>query len=167
MDVVRGELGSDAAPREREPRADHRDRRRAPAERAQDVGQGAEHAEADEHERDVQAVGVRAAAGRCAHRDADHTHDDHEHRQVLAPAGVLAEHPLSREHEHDESRRERGLHDDEGSEQQRDHLQREAEDRHPGAGEPARAPEQSPREGETQVLLVGRALGLCRLVGDP
>ncbi len=49
---------------------------------------------------------------------------------------------------------ERRLHDDERREQQRDELQRPAEDRQPGAEQPARAPHEPLREREPQVLLV-------------
>jgi hypothetical protein len=110
---------------------------------------------------------MRCAAGRGRDRDAGDADDDHEHREVLAPARVLAEHPLRGEDQHDQARRQRWLHDDQRSKQQRDHLQWEAEDRHPGAEQPARAPQQPPGKREAQVLVLGGLLGLGRLIGNP
>jgi len=43
---------------------------------------------------------------------------------VLAPAGVLAEHPLGQEQQHEQPGRQRGLHYRERSEQQGHQLQR-------------------------------------------
>ena len=69
----------------------------------------------------------------CARRrgqaGADHAEHDRRHRQVLVAPGVLAEHALAEEHQHEQAGRERRLHDDQRSEQQRDDLQRPAEDR--------------------------------------
>ena len=81
--------------------------------------------------------------------------------------GVLAEHPLPDEQQHEQARGERRLHDDQRREQQRDHLQRPAEDRQARAEHPARALEQAPDQRQAQVLLVGRLLGVHRLQRDP
>ena len=110
---------------------------------------------------------MRRTASGGAHRDARDADHDRAHREVLAPPGVLAEHPLREEYEHYQARRERWLNDDERREQERDDLEREAEYRHPRAEQPARAPQQPPCERQTQVLIVGRVLGLRRLERDP
>jgi hypothetical protein len=82
-------------------------------------------------------------------------------------ARVLAERPLAHEHQHEQSRGERGLHDDQRREQQRDHLQRPAEDRQARAEHPASALDQSPDERQAQMLLAGCLLGVHRLQRDP
>ncbi len=98
---------------------------------------------------------------------ADHTDDDRHDRNVLVTAGVLAEHPLSQEQQHDQSGRERRLHHHQRSEQQREDLQRPAEDRQTRAEHPAPAPDQPPDQRQAQVLFRGRLLGVHRLQGDP
>ncbi len=70
---------------------------------------------------------------------------DRADRHVLVAPGALAQHPLGEEHQHQQAGRERRLHDDQRSEQQRDDLQRPAEDREAGAEQPARAPARGPR----------------------
>ncbi len=82
-------------------------------------------------------------------------------------AGVLAEHPLPHEHQHEQARGERGLHDDQRRQQQRDHLQRPAEDRQARAEHPAPALDQAPDERQAQMLLPGSFLGVHRLQRDP
>jgi hypothetical protein len=166
MDVVRRELRREAAPREAEARSDHRDRRHAPPGRGEQVRSHREDAEPHEHERQHEVVGVRGAAFGGGQRDPHDAHDDREHREVLAPAGVLVEHPLRGEHEHDQARGERRLDDYERSEQERDDLQRPAQDGHRRAELPARLAQQSPGERGSQVLIVGRLLGLGGLEGD-
>ena len=81
--------------------------------------------------------------------------------------GALAEHPLADDHQHQQARRQRRLHDDQRREQQRQHLQRPAEHRQARADQPARTPDQAPRQRQAQVLLVGRLLGVHRLQRDP
>ena len=80
---------------------------------------------------------------------------------------MLAEHALAEEQQHEQAGGERGLDHDQRREQQGDHLQRPAEDREPGADQPAAAPEQTLHEGQPQVLLVGRLARVHRLQGDP
>jgi hypothetical protein len=80
---------------------------------------------------------------------------------------VLAQHPLGEEHEHEQAHGERRLDDHEGSEQQGEHLERPAQDGEACAQQPARSPDQTPRQREPQVLLVGRLLGVHRLERDP
>ena len=111
--------------------------------------------------------GVTRAARRRAQPRSDHADHDRRHREVLVPARVLAEHPLSHEHQHEQARGERGLHDDQWREQQRDHLQRPTEDRQARAEHPTSAPEEAPDEGQAQMLLAGRLLGVHRLQRDP
>jgi hypothetical protein len=82
-------------------------------------------------------------------------------------AGVLTEHPLTDEYQHEQSRCERGLHYDQRCEQQRDHLQRPTEDRQAGAEHPAPALDKSPDQRQAQVVAVGRLLGVHRLERDP
>ena len=59
-------------------------------------------------------------------------------RDVLVAPGVLAQHPLAQEHQHEQAGRERRLHHHQRRQQQRQHLQRPAEDRQPRAEQPAR-----------------------------
>jgi len=100
-EIVGGELGRDPAPAERQPGADDRHPRGGAAERAQQVGQQARQADPEQHEHDRQALaGVARAARGCAQAGADHPDHDRRHRDVLLFARVLAEHPLSQEHEH-------------------------------------------------------------------
>jgi hypothetical protein len=80
---------------------------------------------------------------------------------------MLAEHALREEHQHQQTGGEGRLHDHQWSEQQGQHLQRPAQDRQAGAGQPAGSPEQAPGERQAQVLLVGRLLGIHRLERDP
>ncbi len=98
---------------------------------------------------------------------ADHAGHDRRHRHVLRAAGVLVEHALCKEHQHQQARGERRLHDDQRREQQRDDLQRPAEDRQARSEQPARAAHQAPGERQAQVLIVRRLLGVHRLQGDP
>ena len=86
---------------------------------------------------------------------------------MLVAPGVLAENPLRREQQHHQPDRERGLDHDQRRQQQRDHLQRPAEDRQRRAQQPARPLQQAPQQRHAQVLAGGRALGVDRLVDDP
>ena len=69
--------------------------------------------------------------------------------------------------EHEQAGRKRRLHHDQRREQQRDQLQRPAEDRQPRAEQPACAAQQAPGEREAQMLAVRRLLGVHRLQRDP
>jgi hypothetical protein len=167
-EVVRGELRRHAAPAERQSRSDHRHLGPGVPERAQQIGHEAGETEADEHQRDRQLLrGVAGAAWGREQTGADHADHDGAHREVLVSAGVLAEHPLAEEHQHQQARGERWLHDHQGSEQQGHDLQRPAEHREPGAEQPARPLDQSPGKRQAQVLLVRRLLGVHRLKRDP
>jgi len=86
---------------------------------------------------------------------------------VLVTPGVLAEHPLAEKQQHDQAHRQRGLHHHQRREQQREHLQRPAEDRQARAQHPAPAPDEPPDQGQAQMLFGGRLLGVHRLQGDP
>jgi len=91
---------------------------------------------------------VAGAARRSAQARADHPDHDRRHRQVLLTPRVLAQHPLSQEHQHEQARGQRGLDHDQRRQQQRDHLQRPAEDRQARAQHPAPAPDQPPDQGQ-------------------
>jgi hypothetical protein len=137
-------------------------------ERAQQIRKQAREREADEHERDRQALaGLADAARRREQARPDHADDDREHRQTLGSSGVLAEHPLAEEQQHEQPRRERRLHDDQRRQQQRENLQRPAENRQARAEHPAGAPEQPPHERHPQVLLPRRLSRIQCLQGDP
>ncbi len=86
---------------------------------------------------------------------------------MLAASRMLAEHPLREEQQNQQAGGERRLDHHQRSQQQRDNLQRPAEDRQTGAGQPARAPEQVAHQRQAQVLVCGRLLGIHRLEGDP
>ncbi len=171
-EIVGGELGRDAAPAEREAGAEHRHRRRRAADRAQHIGQQARQAETQQHDADRQPLGgvAGAARGRAQAR-ADHADHDRRHRDVLVASGVLAEHALPQEQQHDQAGGQRGLHHDQRREQQRQHLQRPADDRQARSEHPAPAPDQPPDQRQAQVLFArappwrpspaGRSLG-CR-----
>jgi hypothetical protein len=164
VDVVGGELGGDPAPREGEARADHRHHRLRAAERKQQVRQHARDPQADEHHRDRQLiVGVVGTQRRRAHCHAEHAEHDRGHREVLIAPGVLAQHPLGEQQQHEQAGGERWLHDDQRREQQRQDLEREAEDREAGAEQPTCSPRESPDERDTQVLVVRGLLGVHRL----
>jgi hypothetical protein len=138
------------------------------SQRAQQVGQQADHGEPQQHERDRQLLSGRAGAARGGeHRRSDHAQDDRDHRHVLVAPGVLAEHPLAEEQQHQQADRERGLHDDERREQQRHHLQRPAEHRQSRPEQPAHTAHQAHHQRHPQVLVVGSLPGVHRLQGDP
>ncbi len=166
--VIGGELRRHTAPAERQAGADHRDLIARAPERAQQIRHEARHAQPEQHERDRQLLrGVGGAARRREHTRADHAEHDRAHRHVLIPAGVLVEHPLGEEQQHQQSGCQRRLDHDQRGQQQGNHLQRPAEDRQPRPEQPARAPDQPPHERQAQVLGVRRLLGVHRLQGDP
>jgi len=166
--VIGGELRRDTAPAERDAGADHRQLRVRVADRAQDVREQADEAEPDQHERDRQRLRARRRAPRRReHRGPDHAKDDRGHREVLVAAGVLIEHPLPEEHQHDQPERERGLHHDQRGEHQRDDLQRPAEYREAGPGQPAHPPDQAEHQRRAKVMPGGRLLRVHRLKRDP
>jgi len=80
---------------------------------------------------------------------------------------MLAEHPLCEEHQNQKACCERRLDHHQRSQQQGDHLQRPAEHRQSGAGQPACASEQVAHQRQAQVLVCGCLLGIHRLEGDP
>jgi hypothetical protein len=99
-------------------------------QQSQRIREQARDAEPEQHERDREVL--RAVAGdprRRRQAGADHADHDRAHREVLAAPRVLVQHPLREEHQHEQAGCERRLHDDERREQQRDDLQRPAEDR--------------------------------------
>jgi hypothetical protein len=110
---------------------------------------------------------VARVAWRSRQAGSHHPHDDRRHRQVLGAPGVLVQHPLREEHQHEQPGGERRLHDHQRREQQRDDLQRPAENRQARSEQPARATRQAPCERQAQVLIVGRLLRVHRLQGDP
>ncbi len=86
---------------------------------------------------------------------------------MLRAPGMLAEHLLAEEQQHEQSRCERRLNHHQWRQQQRDDLEGPAQDRKPGAEQPAGAFEQSAHECHAQVLL-GRGLpGVECLQNDP
>jgi len=134
---------------------------------AERVGQQRERADRDEHDGDLPR---RRGFGRVGGREQagpDDAEGDREHARVLVAAGLLVQHALAGDHQHQQPGRERGLHDDKRREHQRHDLQREPEDRHARAEEPAAAPHEPPRKREAQVRVLGRLLGIHRLERDP
>jgi hypothetical protein len=103
-------------------------------QQSQRIREQARDAEPEQHERDREVL--RAVAGypwRRRQAGADHADHDRAHREVLAAPRVLVQHSLREEHQHEQAGCERRLHDDERREQQRDDLQRPAENRQPRA----------------------------------
>ncbi len=166
-EVIGGELGGDRAPAEGHAGAHHRDVGVVMAERAEKVGEQAEERQRDEHQRDRELLGgVRRAARRSAQRRSHDAQDDRRHREVLIPAGALAEHALGDDEQHHQPDRERRLHDHQRREQQRQHLQRPAEHGQARPEQPARPPQEPQHERGTQVILARRPLGVVRLERD-
>jgi len=97
----------------------------------------------------------------------DDPYHDCRHGDVLVAPGWLAEHALGDQQQHQETGRQCWLHDHERSKQQRQHLQRPAEDREPCAEQPASAPDEARDERQAQVLVMGRFPGIECLQGDP
>lgn len=92
-------------------------------EESQHVGQQAHERDQAEHDVERSAAGIAgtALAGRRG-RNAGHADHDRGHRDVLVAPCALAEHPLAREHQHEQTRRERRLHDDQRRMRQRKDL---------------------------------------------
>jgi len=167
-EVIGGELRRHATPAESQPRAQHRDLGARVTEHAQQVGDQARERQCGQHHSDRQLLGgVGGAARRSKQPGADHAGHDRADRHVLVSPRMLAKHALGEQHQYEQARRQRGLYDDERSEQQREHLQWPAEDREAGAEQPARALHEAPGQRETEVLLVWSLLGVHRLQGDP
>ncbi len=167
-EVVGCELGGHTAPTERQPGTEHGDLRARPSECAQYIGEHAGQAEPHEHERDRQPLGgVAGVARRRAQCCAEHAEHDRAHGHVLVAPGVLVQHALADEQQHQQSGGQRRLHDHQRRQHQCDHLQRPAEQRQARAEQPARAPQQVPHERHAQVLLVRRLAGVHRLQGNP
>jgi len=167
MQVVGGELGSDAAPGECQTGADHRDRRGGAAHDADDVRRRRQHRQHDQHERDRLVARVRSGVGRGAQRRPEHTEHDRGDRHVLAPARVLMQHPPAEPEQHEQPCRQCRLHDHQRHQQQRHQLQWPAEHRDAGSEQPARPADQIARQPQAQVLGVRRALGVHRLQHHP
>jgi hypothetical protein len=102
--------------------------------------------------------------GQCCAKHAEH---DRGHREVLITPGALAQHPLGQHQQHEQAGGKRRLYDHQRRQQQRQHLEREPEDRQARAEQPSCAPDKPPHERDTQVLVVGRLLCVHRLQGDP
>jgi hypothetical protein len=133
-EVIGCELRRHATPAERQPGADHRHDRAWAPKRAQQVWEHAGQRERYKHDRDRQRLArVMRVARRGSQGSAEDAEHDRRHRDVLVAPGVLSEHALSDEQQHQQARGERGLHDHQGREQQREHLQRPAENREAGA----------------------------------
>jgi hypothetical protein len=167
-EVVRGELRRDAAEAARDARAEHRQGRRRAPEQAQRVWQQACHREREQDDRDREIL--RAVAGvprRRRQPGADDAKHDRGHRDVLVAPDVLVQHALREEQQHEQAGGQGRLHDDERREQQRDDLQRPADDRQARSEQPAPAAHEAPDERQAQVLAVGRLLGVHRLQRDP
>lgn len=167
-EVVGCKLRRDATPTPCQARTDDRHAGGRASDYTQHVGEQACQSQPDQHDRDRQALGAvarRARGGRQA--GPDHADHDRDHRQVLFAPRVLVKHPLSEEHQDKQARRERRLHDDQRGQQQRDELQRPAEDRQAGAEQPTGPAHQAPYEREAQMLAAWRLLGVHRLEGDP
>jgi len=128
-EVIGGELGGHAAPTEGQAGSKHRHLRARMAERAHQIGDQAGQAQTDEHERDRELLGGMAGAARRSEQGgADDSDHDRAHRHVLIASGTLAQHPLGEDHQHQQSGRERRLHNHQRREQQRHDLQRPAEE---------------------------------------
>ncbi len=167
-EVVGHELRRYAAEGVRQPGAEHRHIGARAPDCAQQIRQQRAEAEADEHQHDHRLAGCFVGrAWRRAQRDADHAKHDCQRRQVLAATGVLAEHALAKEQQHQQAGGQRGLDEDQRSQQQREYLQRPTEDRQARSQQPPRAGDQPPDERQAQVLLVRGLLGVHRLQGYP
>lgn len=167
LQIVRGELRRDAAPAEGEPRAKDRDRAVPAAEHLQPIWEQAEDAKGEQDEQQRLVSGVAAAAGRGGERGASDADHDRDHRDVLPPAGALAQHPLARDHEHEQPGRERGLDDDERREQQRSDLEGPPEQRQAGAEQPAALRDEAAHEREAEVRPGRGLLRVHRLQRNP
>lgn len=136
-------------------------------EEAQHVWQQAYRRQSGKHDIEREAAHVFVASLWCHQRDARHSHDDRDHRDVLEATCTLAKHALAGKHQHEQPRRQRWLHDDQGRKDQGDHLQRPPNQREPRSEQPSWALDQAPHEREPQPVLRGGLPGVHRLVGDP
>jgi hypothetical protein len=136
-------------------------------EETQHVGQQACPRQKRERHVEREVADVFVAAVGCRERDAGDADHDRRHREVLEATGPLAEQTLAHEHQHQQAGGERGLHDDQRREDQRDHLQRPAEHREPCPEQPAPAPDQPRGKRKPQMVVQRRLLGVHRLKGDP
>jgi len=164
---VGDELVHEAAPREAEARADHRDVGHRATRELEEERRERGHAEQAEHDVDADAVHVMGGVARGERRDPRDAGDDRRNRGQLASPGRLAEQPLAGEQQHEQARRERRLDDDERREREREDLQRPARHGHRGAGQPARAADELREQREAQRVLRGRLPRVERLHGDP
>jgi hypothetical protein len=166
-EIVREELRSHAAPGEAEAGTDHRQRSSWATHEIDRIGEQRQQPQTEQHERNGEVARVVARARRAAYRRTRHAEHDREHRDVLASPGVLVEHPLAEEEQYEQSHRHRRLHDHERDKQQRENLQRPAEQREPCSRKPARPPEQVERKCRMEMLGVRCALGVHRLQRYP
>lgn len=164
---IGSELGRNAAPGEAETRPDDRERCGRAAGEADEVGQHRKRAQPNQHERHRLVVGVRFAARRRAQRHPDDSQCDRRNGDLLTPARVLAEHAASEHEQHQEPGGERGLHDHQRREPQRQHLQRPSADRKAGAEQPAWAHRQVASQAKAQVHVMWGALGIPSLQRHP
>jgi hypothetical protein len=110
---------------------------------------------------------VSGAAVRGTGGDTDDAEHNRAHREVLAPAGTLAEHALAEEQQHEQADGHRRLHDHERDQQQGNDLQRPAKHRKSRSRQPACTAQQVQGKRGVQVLGMGSALGVHRLQRDP
>jgi hypothetical protein len=136
-------------------------------EHAQGVGEQRRQAQSDQHQGEHEVAGVAGVAMGSRRADGRHGHDDRRHGQVLAPTRGLVEQPLAHQHQHEQSRRERRLDDDQRGQQQRHHVQWPAKDRHPGTHQPAGAHDQLTDETHAQVVAVRDLASVHRLQRHP
>ncbi len=80
---------------------------------------------------------------------------------------MLAEHPLSEHHEHEQPGRQCGLHHDQWSEQQGQYLQRPPENGKPRPEQPAGAASELSNQAQTQVVLLTDLARVQGLQGNP
>ena len=99
--------------------------------------------------------------------DAGDAGDDRPDGEALAEPRPLAEQPLAGRQQHDQSQRERRLHDDERRVGERDDLQGPAERRHAGAEQPAHLPRQLTEERDSQRVSAADVARVERLNRDP
>ena len=168
-EVVRGQLGRDPAPGEAHAGPEHRDGgRRAPMERAEQIGQHARQRQRHQHDRDRQWEALcRAPRGAVSAAPITPRHD-REHRQVLVAPGVLAEHPLCEETSaHNRPAARVRLDDDQRSQAARPPPATANPGSQARAGQPTCVARAGLGRAQPQMLLAGRPLGVCRLEGDP
>jgi hypothetical protein len=92
--------------------------------------------------------------------------DHHAHAKDLPPADPLPQHARADHEQYDEAHRESRLDQRQGDEEERSHLRHPAEQREPGADQPARLRDQPPEQGEAEMLLLRGLAGFQRLQAD-